>query len=616
MTTLTIFVDDEQIDLKGSGYIANVNYNSHEVNELAVSAFNHQLELLDVPIEIKVTVTGGNLLPEKLAWLNNLNHARPVTVTITAKRLPHPTKKPKYLTMYYRKEDGKDNDRVYGGAGRFDDLNLASDTKPCTIDLDNPQEWVVGYPTTVPAGLVELGVSRLVNYPTALTIDVSEPNNDVTPYVANMVGNLAAYDPRVPIAMVRLQNTSETERRVKINSDEVNFALMDFGTGNGSDLALVVANDGPFSPEAETATVYGNYSIIIPPLKDAIVCLTNSKISDGALPRYPMPTEENPLGVEFNLEHHTWKNASVFYRIATFGAQNLSVGAYAESISPITGANEYGFFIIFPKRVVGSGEVIYDIDQRTDAWGTQYYRQNDIKYITWPGGPDIALAGDVFKDGIVANSNYGRSGAILYVPEGHSAAMYFPWNTARYNYNLPIRTLTHIMHHLNRGWVSDINIPQLADQTWMGTFSLNNDTFAEYIQPWPQKDALFPKVRSGLTVNYGVANLVLIEGLQTLSLTLSNYRPDWKYSIDIYVTSELHAYLGKASDEPCNPIFSLTVDSAEQNPVGYTKSELLALVPIVALAEHANVPLTLVVNTEFIAAGWSLIVSAIKGNPI
>ena len=45
MTTLTIFVDDEQVDLKGSGYIANVNYDSDEVNALAVSAFNHQLEL-------------------------------------------------------------------------------------------------------------------------------------------------------------------------------------------------------------------------------------------------------------------------------------------------------------------------------------------------------------------------------------------------------------------------------------------------------------------------------------------------------------------------------------------------------------------------------------------
>ena len=615
MTTLTIFVDDEQVDLKGSGYIADVNYNSDAVNALAVSAFNHQLELLDIPIEINVTVTEGNLLPEKLAWLNNLNHARPVTVTITAKRLPHPTKKPKYLTMYYRKEDGKDNDRVYWGAGRFDDLNLASDTKPCTIDLDNPQEWVVGYPTTVPAGLVELGSSRLVNYLTALTIDVSEPNNDVTPYVANMVGNLAAYDPRVPIAMVRLQNTSETERRVKINSDEVNFALMDFGSGNGYDLARIVANDEPFSLESETSN-YGNYSIIIPPLKDAIVCLTNSKINDGALPRYPMPTEETPLGVDFNIEHHTWKNASFFYRIATFDAQNLSVVAYGESVNPITGVNEYGFFIIFPERVVGSGEVIYDIGQRADPWGTQYYRQNDIKYITWPGGPDIALAGEVFKDGIVANSNYGKSGAILYVPEGHSAAMYFPWNTSGFNYSLPIRTLTNIMHHLNIGWVFDINIPQLADSTWMGKFNINNIAFVEYIQPWPQKDTLFPKMRSGLPVHYGVANLVLVEGLQTLSLTVGNYRPDWKYNIDVYVTSELNAYLGKAVDEPCNPIFSLALDSAEQNPVGYSKSESLALVPISALSDRANIPLTLVVNTEYLQAGWYLEVDAIKGNPI
>ena len=328
-----------------------------------------------------------------------------------------------------------------------------------------------------------------------------------------------------------------------------------------------------------------------------------------------MPTEENPLGVEFNLEHHTWKNASTFYRIGTYGAQNISVGKYAESINPITGVSEYGYFIIFPERYAGSGENIYDIDQRTDAWGTQYYRQNDIKYITWPGGPDVALAGDVFKDGIVANSNYGRSGAILYVPEGHSAAMYLPWNVG-YNYSLAVRTLTRIMDHLNLGWISDINIPQLADSTWMGKFNINNNTFAEYIQPWPQKDTLFPKMRSGLPIHYGVANLVLVEGLQTLSLTVGNYRPDWKYNIDVYVTSELNAYLGKAVDEPCNPIFSLALDSAEQNPVGYSKSELLALVPISALSDHANIPLTLVVNTEYIQAGWYLEVDAIKGNPI
>ncbi len=641
MTTLVLYVDDVPVTLQAHSSLIDDTGEFPRIDPELFEEFNQELRDLDIPIEL-IGRSGFDVAipPEFASDLPGLPSVGdemgvdPIGFLISARRLNHPTKTPKKVAMYFRPIGSDISFNPWGSSDnstiRNQDMNLpfrigyVNRASPaCIIDLDAPEiGWLVEMMPEPPPGFLGLDSARLLTYPIAKTIDVSEVVEELVEHPIEYVGRAGSYDPRYPVEVIRLINRAENPRTVftKGESDLSGYALTLVNSNSSQNIGRMVDADQPLeidAPLAPSSSQFGRPYLTIPPNKDVYIFPSYCATSN---PPLQFPTPENPIISSMFLGFHTWKAASTFYRVPNVeGSSSVAVGQFAMSMNPTTNANEYGFFLIFPKNVSGK-TVIYDVNMPQTSYSVDYFHLDKILMQYFEGEADVANASNNFVDAHVIDRKSGRSGCLITVPDGHSAIAYLPWKE-RNNYTMSISPYTSIQQHLMMGMVDGFTGDVADPGTFGSAVAANLSTAVEFVKPWPSKENLFPNANSaGLAVDYAMAIIAFSGGDYVLrSRAYRTTEVQIKYRLRVFAEKELNDYLLNLVDVEPVPIIDVLIDSDNQAPVGYTQTfeEMLthnAQIPITIGDQYVDQTMVVLVSSNSASLfQYRVSLSAMKG---